>query len=141
MALLGMRDVSVAFGGAPVLERATLGIERGERVCLLGRNGAGKSMLMNLLDGSISPDSGEVLRQTGATVTRLEQEVPGDLGGTTFDGGVGGVHGTILGILILAILGNTLNLLGISPFVQMLLQGVIIVLAVILSDVRSRLKR
>ncbi|MCL4765912.1 MAG: ABC transporter permease [Hyphomicrobiaceae bacterium] len=63
------------------------------------------------------------------------------IGGTTFDGGIGGVHGTILGILILAILGNILNLLGISPFVQMLLQGVIIVVAVIMSDIRSRVKK
>ncbi|MBV9879902.1 MAG: ATP-binding cassette domain-containing protein [Gemmatirosa sp.] len=85
MALLGMRDVSVAFGGPPLLDRANLGIERGERVCLLGRNGAGKSTVMKLLDGTLRPDDGEVVRQTGVTVTRLEQEVPDDLTGTTFD--------------------------------------------------------
>src|SRR3978361_2333302 len=85
MALLGMHEVSIAFGGPAVLERAAFGIERGERVCLLGRNGAGKSTVMKLLDGSIAPDSGEVVRQTGVTVARLEQEVPGDVDGTTFD--------------------------------------------------------
>lgn len=85
MALLGMQDVSIAFGGPPVLDRARFAIERGERVCLLGRNGAGKSTIMKLLDGSISPNSGEVVRQTGVTVTRLEQEVPDDVDGTTFD--------------------------------------------------------
>jgi ATP-binding cassette subfamily F protein uup len=85
MALLGIREVSLAFGGPPVLDRASFGIERGERVCLLGRNGAGKSTLMKLLDGSLLPAAGDVVRQSGATVARLEQEVPGDLDGTTFD--------------------------------------------------------
>ena len=85
MALLGMQDVSIAFGGAPVLDRARFAIERGERVCLLGRNGAGKSTIMKLLDGSISPTDGEVVRQTGMTVSRLEQEVPHDMDGTTFE--------------------------------------------------------
>src|SRR5689334_4322457 len=85
MALLGMQDVSIAFGGPPVLDHANLAIERGERVCLLGRNGAGKSTLMHLLDGTIKPDAGDVIRQTGVTVTRLEQQIPDDLDGTTFD--------------------------------------------------------
>jgi ABC transport system ATP-binding/permease protein len=85
MALLGMQDVGIAFGGPPVLDHATFSIERGERVCLLGRNGTGKSTIMKLLDGTISPDSGEVVRQTGATVARLEQEIPTDLAGTIFD--------------------------------------------------------
>jgi len=43
MALISMRDVSVGFGGALLLDHVNLQIERGERVCLLGRNGAGKS--------------------------------------------------------------------------------------------------
>jgi ATP-binding cassette subfamily F protein uup len=85
MALLGLQDVSIAFGGPAILERANFAIERGERVCLLGRNGAGKSTIMKLIDGSIIPDSGVVVRQTGITVTRLEQEVPDDVEGTTFE--------------------------------------------------------
>ena len=85
MALLGMQDVSIAFGGPPVLDRAAFAIERGERVCLLGRNGAGKSTIMKLLDGTIAPDAGAVVRQTGITVARLEQEIPGDVDGTTYD--------------------------------------------------------
>src|SRR5262245_51590679 len=85
MPLLGMQDVSIAFGGPPVLDHASFSIERGERVCLLGRNGAGKSTLMKLLDGTMAPDSGDVVRQTGATVTRLEQEVPAGVDGTIFD--------------------------------------------------------
>jgi ATP-binding cassette subfamily F protein uup len=85
MAMLGMQDVGIAFGGPAVLDHARFAIERGERVCLLGRNGAGKSTVMKLLDGTISPDSGEIVRQTGITVARLEQEVPADIDGTTFD--------------------------------------------------------
>ncbi len=85
MALLDMQVVSLAFGGPLVLDRASFAIERGERVCLLGRNGAGKSTLMRTLDGTIIPDSGEIVRQSGVTVARLEQEVPGNVDGTTFD--------------------------------------------------------
>ena len=85
MALLGMQDVSIAFGGPAVLDRAGFSIERGERVCLLGRNGAGKSTVMKLLDATIVPDSGEIVRQTGVTVSRLEQEIPSDVTGTIFD--------------------------------------------------------
>ncbi len=85
MALLGMQDVSIAFGGPPVLDRAAFGMERGERVCLLGRNGAGKSTIMKLLDGTMTPNTGEIVRETGVTVSRLEQEIPADVDGTTFD--------------------------------------------------------
>jgi ATP-binding cassette subfamily F protein uup len=85
MALLGMQDVGIAFGGPLVLDRVRFAIERGERVCLLGRNGAGKSTVMKLLDGTITPDSGEIVRQTGVSVARLEQEVPGDIDGSTFE--------------------------------------------------------
>ena len=80
-----MQDVGIAFGGPPVLDRASFAIDRGERVCLLGRNGAGKSTVMKLLDGTIPPDTGDVVRQTGVTVARLEQEIPGDVDGTTYD--------------------------------------------------------
>ena len=85
MALLGMQDINIAFGGPAVLNEANFSIERGERVCLLGRNGAGKSTIMKLLDGSMKPDTGIVVRQTGVTVARLDQEVPDDIAGSTFD--------------------------------------------------------
>ncbi|WP_299655252.1 ribose ABC transporter permease [uncultured Jannaschia sp.] len=60
------------------------------------------------------------------------------IGGTAFDGGVGGVAGTILGVLILAMITNLLNLMSVSPFVQMLAMGIIIVVAVVVSDLRNR---
>ena len=55
MPLVSLRNVSIAFGGPAVLDHASLGIDRGERVCLLGRNGAGKSTLMSLLDRTLVP--------------------------------------------------------------------------------------
>ncbi|MEO6445408.1 MAG: ATP-binding cassette domain-containing protein [Gemmatimonadaceae bacterium] len=85
MALLTVKDVTVAFGGPRILDQATFAIERGERVCLLGRNGAGKSTLMKLLDGTVTPDAGELVRQGGVTVARLEQEIPEHVSGTIFD--------------------------------------------------------
>ncbi|MES2522391.1 MAG: ATP-binding cassette domain-containing protein [Gemmatimonadota bacterium] len=85
MALLGLQEVSIAFGGPAVLSGATFAIERGERVCLLGRNGAGKSTLMKLLEGTMLPDSGEVVRQGGTSVARLEQDIPDGVTGTMFD--------------------------------------------------------
>ncbi|MFN9312099.1 ATP-binding cassette domain-containing protein [Gemmatimonas sp.] len=85
MALLSMQEVRVAFGGPPVLDRASFAIERGERVCVLGRNGAGKSTLMQVLDGTLPPDDGLVVRQGGVSVARLEQAVPRTLSGSMFD--------------------------------------------------------
>jgi ATP-binding cassette subfamily F protein uup len=83
--LLSFQSVTIAFGGPPVLDGASFSIERGDRLALVGRNGAGKSTLMKLLDGSIAPDGGEVVRQGGVTVARLEQEIPAGVTGTIFD--------------------------------------------------------
>ena len=85
MALVSLQEVRVAFGGPPVLDQASFAIERGERVCVLGRNGAGKSTLMQVLDGTLTPDNGQVVRQGGVTIARLEQDVPRTLTGTMFD--------------------------------------------------------
>lgn len=85
MALVSLQEVRVAFGGPPVLDGANFAIERGERVCVLGRNGAGKSTFMQVLDGALLPDSGLVVRQGGVTIARLEQDVPRTLTGTMFD--------------------------------------------------------
>lgn len=85
MALVSLQEVTIAFGGPELLDGVTLHIERGERVCLVGRNGAGKSTLMKIVGGELTPDSGEVIRARGARVASLEQEVPRGLPGTVFD--------------------------------------------------------
>ena len=53
MALFSLRNVSLAFGGPRLLDQASLQIERGERLCLMGRNGEGKSTLLRLINGEI----------------------------------------------------------------------------------------
>ena len=85
MALVSLQEVRIAFGGPQLLDGVTLQIERGERVCLVGRNGAGKSTIMKIVVGELIPDSGEVIRAKGVRVASLEQEVPLDLAGTVFD--------------------------------------------------------
>jgi ATP-binding cassette subfamily F protein uup len=85
MALITLRAVNVGFGGPALLEHVDLKIERGERLCLVGRNGTGKSTLMKLIAGEIKADEGEIVYKQGISITRLTQEVPRDLTGTIFD--------------------------------------------------------
>ena len=82
MSLLSVQNLFYRTGDGPLLEGADLQIERGERVCLLGRNGAGKSTLLRLIGGDIAPDEGAIVMDKGTRVARLPQEVPGDLQGT-----------------------------------------------------------
>ena len=82
MAIVSLLDVSLSFGGAPLLDKVNLQIDRGERVCLVGRNGAGKSTLMKVISGELESDVGQVFRQAGAVFSTLKQEVPTGLTGT-----------------------------------------------------------
>ena len=91
MALLSMRDVSVGFGGALVLENINLQIERGERLGLVGRNGVGKSTLLKIIAGELEPDAGTVIRERGLRVAYLVQEVPEGLTGSVADILAGGL--------------------------------------------------
>jgi ATP-binding cassette subfamily F protein uup len=84
VALLSLKQVTVSFGGPNLLNQVDFQLDRGERVCLVGRNGAGKSTLMKLIAGEIKQDSGEVLGQ-GLKIARLEQEVPAGTDGSVFD--------------------------------------------------------
>jgi ATP-binding cassette subfamily F protein uup len=85
MALLNLRDITLAFGGPPVFDGINLQIEPGDRLCLMGRNGTGKSTLLRLIGGELPPENGEVQRQQGLRVAAVSQEVPQGLAGTVFD--------------------------------------------------------
>ncbi len=86
-----LNDVDYSVGGPLLLDGVELSIERGERIALIGRNGAGKSTLMRLIDGELKPDDGEIRREQGVRVTRLEQEVPAGADGSVYDVVAGGL--------------------------------------------------
>ncbi|MDA3808248.1 MAG: ATP-binding cassette domain-containing protein [Thiomicrorhabdus sp.] len=84
MALLFLREMSLSFGSAPLFNKASLKIEANERVCLVGRNGEGKSTLLKVIEGEIQADSGTRVVQDGVTIAKLQQEVPHDMHGSVF---------------------------------------------------------
>ena len=85
MALLTLRNIGLAFGGPALFNGINLQIEPGDRLCLLGRNGTGKSTMLKLVSGELSPEQGEVVRQQGLRVALVSQEVPPGVSGTVFD--------------------------------------------------------
>src|SRR5205085_11887540 len=74
MALITVADGQLAFGHVPLLDHADFSLEKGERVGLIGRNGAGKSSLLRILAGFERPDDGEVQRQQGLHTAFVAQE-------------------------------------------------------------------
>ncbi|MBT8082749.1 MAG: ATP-binding cassette domain-containing protein [Gammaproteobacteria bacterium] len=76
MSLLRFDDVCLAFGEQLILRDAELSIDTGERVCLIGRNGAGKSTTFKLITGALEPDRGEITRRQDLIVSQLEQTLP-----------------------------------------------------------------
>ncbi len=91
MALIGVQNVSISYGGPKLLDGVTLQIESGERICLVGRNGEGKSTLMRLICGEEKPDAGEIVFQGGVRIGFLPQMVPRDIPGTVHDAVLRGV--------------------------------------------------
>jgi ATP-binding cassette subfamily F protein uup len=85
MPLIQLQRVDYSVGGPLLLEHVDLAIEPNERVCIVGRNGEGKSTLLRLFAGEIKPDDGEVRVQGGVRIARLAQEVPQDTAGSVFD--------------------------------------------------------
>jgi len=76
MSLVRFEEVSLEFGDQRILIQADLAIDSGERVCLIGRNGAGKSTTLRLITREIKPDSGEVIGKSGLVVSQLAQSLP-----------------------------------------------------------------
>ncbi|MDH3379965.1 MAG: ATP-binding cassette domain-containing protein [Gammaproteobacteria bacterium] len=85
MTLVRFDNVSLEFGDVPLLVHIEFGIELGERVCLIGRNGAGKSSLLKLITGELEPDHGNIEFQSGMVVSQLAQTMPGGLDRKVFD--------------------------------------------------------
>lgn len=76
MPLLRLQNVHLAYGDNPLLNGIDLQLDKGDRLCLLGRNGSGKSSLMRVLVGEQKADDGEIWLQPGAVIARLEQDLP-----------------------------------------------------------------
>lgn len=74
--LITLENVSLAFGLSPLLDQVKLQINQGERICLIGRNGAGKSSLLKIIEGTQLPDKGQIFKKSNLRVARLEQELP-----------------------------------------------------------------
>lgn len=92
MSLLQLKNITLAYGAKPLLDKANLTIAAGERVCLLGRNGVGKTSLMRLITGEEEPNSGEIIKSGSTRFARLDQEIPHDMTGTIWDVVSGGAE-------------------------------------------------
>jgi len=85
LTLITLSKVQLAYGHHPLLDHADFAIQSGERIGLIGRNGAGKSSLLRLLDGRTQPDDGEIARISGLRVATVEQEPELDESLTVYD--------------------------------------------------------
>ena len=85
MTLLKLTNVSLAYGNNPLLDGVSWQIARGERVCIIGRNGTGKSSMLSVVKGSQLPDDGEIWRAPGLKIGELPQELPRADERTVFD--------------------------------------------------------
>ena len=92
MPIVRLDKVSLSFGLKPLLDNVNLQLRRGERVCLLGRNGEGKSSLLQVISKNLLPDSGEVWVRPGARVASLAQEVSSGSEAAVRDVVLGGVE-------------------------------------------------
>lgn len=85
MPLLQLRQITLKYSSAPLLDQIDFQVEAGERICLLGRNGAGKTSLMRIITGEETPNEGELILPSEAVVTRLIQEIPDDITGSVME--------------------------------------------------------
>ncbi|WP_105902112.1 ABC transporter ATP-binding protein [Vibrio gangliei] len=85
MALITIHNGQLAFGDHPLLDKADFALQQNERVCLVGRNGAGKSTMMKVLAGEIIMDDGKIQIEQDVIVSRLEQDPPRNAEGTVYD--------------------------------------------------------
>ncbi|AEI36723.1 ATP-binding cassette domain-containing protein [Francisella salina] len=82
MQLISLKNVSLNFGTQIVLDKVNLEVTKGQRICLIGRNGTGKSSLLKIIEGNVIPDVGEIIVHNNAIVASMIQEVPSDIRGS-----------------------------------------------------------
>ena len=92
MPLFQLHQVTLSYGSLPLLDHVDLQIEPGERICLVGRNGAGKTSLMRLMTGEEMPSEGEAFSAPGTVVTYLTQEIPENITGSVIEVIRSGLH-------------------------------------------------
>jgi ATP-binding cassette subfamily F protein uup len=92
MPLINSENLTIAFGAEKLLIRASIKLDVGDRVCLIGRNGVGKTTLLGLLAGNIQPDSGDICWKPGVRISTLSQELPEDINSTVFEVLKGGLE-------------------------------------------------
>jgi ABC transport system ATP-binding/permease protein len=85
MSWVSLHNISIAFGGPLLLDNVSLDIRKGQRICMLGRNGAGKSTFMKIIAGELAPDAGEIISEPGVRIAYLPQEAPAGITGTVFE--------------------------------------------------------
>ena len=85
MPVFQLRELTLRYGVKPLLDAIDFQIDPGERVCLVGRNGAGKTSLMRILTGEETPNDGEIIRAPSMMLTRLPQDIPAGIEGTVLE--------------------------------------------------------
>lgn len=85
VALVGMKDVHLTFGDPPLFSGVSFHLEEGDRLCLLGRNGCGKTTFLKLVAGETAPDSGQIAVSRDTTVRYVGQSTPPDRPGSALD--------------------------------------------------------
>ena len=109
MAFVSVRNLSITFGDPSLLDGIDLHIEEGDRLCLLGRNGTGKTTLLKIMAGIVQPDEGEVMTSKGVQAAYLGQEIPRELVGSAVSVASGGSDERLLPA------EQVLTLFGIDP--------------------------
>ncbi|GAA5523477.1 ABC transporter ATP-binding protein uup [Microbulbifer aestuariivivens] len=89
--MLQLDNVGLRYGTQVLAEGVSAKVEKGDRICLVGRNGEGKSSLLRLISGEIDADDGEVIRAAGVRLATLEQELPSDCRDTVYEYVAGGL--------------------------------------------------
>jgi ABC transport system ATP-binding/permease protein len=95
MTLFTLKNAGLAFGLQPLLDDAQLAVQEGERIGLVGRNGVGKSTLLQVIAGRIALDAGEIARREGLRIALVEQEPQLPAAATLRASIEQGVHGAL----------------------------------------------